>query len=77
MPTEITIRRINLNERLAEEIKEEIGIDCEAIESGSLPIEHKPYYSYIFPMSPKFITNRGCIRVKSKSFDLIQIIQRN
>jgi hypothetical protein len=31
MPTEITIRRINLNERLAEEIKEEIGIDCEAI----------------------------------------------
>ncbi len=77
MATEITIRRINLNERLAEEIKEEIGIDCEAIESGSLPIEHKPYYSYIFPMSPKFITNRGCIRVKSKSFDLIQIIQRN
>ena len=77
MPTEITIRRINLNEKLAEEIKEEIGIDCEAIESSSLPIEHKSYYSYLFPMSPKFITNRGCIRVKSKSFDLIQIIQRN
>lgn len=77
MSAETTIRRINLNERLAEEIREEIGIDCEAIEPGSLPVEHKPYYSYIFPMSPKFITNRGCIRIKGKSFDIIQIIQRN
>jgi 8-oxo-dGTP pyrophosphatase MutT (NUDIX family) len=77
MSAEITIRRINLNERLAEEIREEIGIDCEAVEPGSLPVEYKPYYSYIFPMSPKIVTNRGCIRVKGKSFDLIHIIQRN
>ena len=76
MPTETTIRRINLNERLAEEIRE-IGIDCEAIESRSLPIEHKSYHSYIFPMRSKFITNRGCVRDKGKSFDLMQIIQRN
>jgi hypothetical protein len=74
---ETTIRRITLNDKLAEEIREEIGIDCQAIDVNSLPVEHKPYYSYIFPMSSKIVTNRGCIRVKNKSFDLIQIIQRN
>jgi hypothetical protein len=74
---ETTIRRITLNDKLAEEIREEIGIDCQAIDVNSLPVEHKPYYSYIFPMSSKIVTNRGCIRVKGKSFDLIQIIQRN
>lgn len=74
---ETTIRRITLNDKLAEEIREEIGIDCHAIDVNSLPVEYKPYYSYIFPMSSKIVTNRGCIRVKSKNFDLIQIIQRN
>ena len=74
---ETTIRRITLNDKLAEEIREEIGIDCQAIDVNSLPVEHKPCYSYIFPMSSKIVTNRGCIRVKNKSFDLIQIIQRN
>jgi hypothetical protein len=74
---ETTIRRITLNDKLAEEIREEIGIDCQAIDVNSLPVEHKPYYSYIFPMSSKIVTNRGCIRVKGKNFDLIQIIQRN
>jgi hypothetical protein len=74
---ETTIRRITLNDKLAEEIRQEIGIDCQAIDINSLPVEHTPYYSYIFPMSSKIVTNRGCIRVKGKSFDLIQIIQRN
>ena len=75
---EITIRRINLNERLAQQAKNELGLDCEAVEVNSLAIENKPsYYSYKFPMSPKIVTNRGCIRVKGKRFGLIQIIQRN
>src|SRR5205823_8610683 len=75
---EITIKRVNLNERLAQEAKNELGIDCEAVEVNSLAIENKPsYYSYKFPMSPKIVTNRGCIKVKGKRFDLIQIIQRN
>lgn len=70
------VRRINLNERLAEEMREN-GIDCEALEVGSLPLEHKPYYSHTFAMSSKFTTNRGCIKVKSRNIDVIQIIQRN
>jgi hypothetical protein len=75
---EITIRRINLNERLAQQAKNELGLDCEAVELNSLAIENEPsYYSYKFPMSPKIVTNRGCIKVNGKSFGLIQIIQRN
>jgi hypothetical protein len=75
---EITIRRINLNERLAQQAKTELGLDCEAVEVNSLAIENEPsYYSYRFPMSPKIVTNRGCIKVKGKRFGLIQIIQRN
>jgi hypothetical protein len=75
---EIIVKRVNLNERLAQEAKNELGIDCEAVEANSLAIENKPsYYSYKFSMSPKIVTNRGCIKVKGKRFGLIQIIQRN
>ena len=73
---EIIIKRVNLNESLAQSI-ERIGIDCEAIEVNSLAIEDRPYYSYKLPMTPKIVTNRGCIKVKKKSFGIIQIIQRN
>jgi len=73
---EIVIKRVNLNESLAQAI-ERIGIDCKAIEVSSLAIENRPYYSYKLPMTPKIVTNRGCIKVNGKSFGLIQIIQRN
>jgi hypothetical protein len=73
---EIVTKRVNLNESLAQSI-ERIGIDCEAIEVNSLAIENRPYYSSKLPMSPKIVTNRGCIKVNGKSFGLIQIIQRN
>jgi len=78
LPPEIILKRVNLNERLAQEAKSELGIVCEAVEVNSLAIENKPsYYSYKFSMSPKIVTNRGCIKVKGKRFGLIQIIQRN
>jgi hypothetical protein len=73
---EIVIKRVSLNESLAQAL-ERIGIDCKAIEVSSLAIENRPYYSYKLPMSPKIVTNRGCIKVKGKSFGLVQIIQRN
>jgi hypothetical protein len=74
---EITIKRTNLNEKLTQELRERIGIDCKAAEIGSLQIEHKSYYSYNFTMSPKITTNRGCIIVKGRRFNIIQVIQRN
>jgi hypothetical protein len=73
---EIVIKRVNLNQSLAQAM-ERLGIDCEAIEDNSLAIENRPYYSYKLPMTPKIVTNRGCIKVNGKSFGLIHIIQRN
>jgi hypothetical protein len=74
---------MNLNEILAEEISQN-GIECKPIaDIGSLPIEKKTY----FPISPRIVTNRGCIRLEGNdnssstrrrtNIDLIQIIQMN
>ena len=72
---------IKLNERFAQESFQN-GIECNAItDIGSLPIEKKSYYSHLFPMSPRIITNKGCIRLEGngtrRNIDLIQIIQKN
>jgi hypothetical protein len=77
VPTENTVKRTQLNEDLAEQIRQQIGLDCEASEIGSLEVEHKKYYSNNFPMSPKITTNRGCIIVNGRRFSIIHIIQRN
>ena len=71
---------ISLNERIAQEISKN-GINCKAITNiGSLEIENKQYYSYLFAMSPRIVTNRGCIRIQGDNtgnIDFIQIIQKN
>ena len=72
---------MNLNEILAKEISQN-GIECKAItDIGSLPIEKKSYYSHLFPMSPRIVTNRGCIRLEENgtrsNIDFVQIIQKN
>ena len=71
---------IGLNERMAQQIYKN-GIQCKAItDIGSLEIERKPYYSYLFPLSTRIVTNRGCIRLEgngTRNIDLIQIIQKN
>ena len=74
-------KTMNLNEILAKEISQN-GIECKAItDIGSLPIEKKSYYSYLFPMSPRIFTNRGCISLEgngtTRNIDFIQIIQKN
>ena len=74
-------KTMNLNEILAKEISQN-EIECKAItDIGSLPIEKKPYYSHVFPMSPRIITNKGCIRLQGngtrRNIDFIQIIQKN
>jgi hypothetical protein len=71
---------ISLNERLAQEIAKN-GICCKAVtDIGSLDIEKKQYYSYLFAMSPRIVTNRGCIKLEgndARNIDFIQIIQKN
>jgi hypothetical protein len=71
---------IGLSERFAQGISKN-GIECKAItDIDSLPIEKKSYYSHLFPLSPRIITNRGCIRLEGngkRNIDFIQIIQKN
>ena len=71
---------IGLNERMAQQIYKN-RIQCKAItDIGSLEIERKHYYSYLFPLSTRIVTNRGCIRLEgngTRNIDLIQIIQKN
>jgi hypothetical protein len=71
---------ISLNQRLAQEIIQN-GIECKVIyDIGSLSIERKSYYSYLFAMSPRIVTNRGYIRLEGngrRGIDFIQIIQKN
>jgi hypothetical protein len=47
------------------------------LEIGSLKIERNSYYSHFFSLTPALVTNRGCIQVRGKNFEYIQIIQRN
>src|SRR5215216_5583980 len=70
---------VGLNERMAQEISKN-GIECKAItDIGSLPIEKRSYYSYLFPLSPRVTTKRGCrVEGNGKSnIDFIQVIQKN
>ena len=82
-PAEIILEdeeAIGLNERMAQQIYKN-GIQCKAITHiGSLEIERKSYYSYLFPLSTRIVTNRGCIRLEgngTRNIDLIQIVQKN
>jgi hypothetical protein len=65
---------------MAQEISNS-GIHCKAItDIGSLEIEKKHYYSYLFAMSPRIVTNRGCVGLEGNNtvnIDFIQIVQKN
>jgi hypothetical protein len=81
--TEIILKyeeAIGLNEKMAQQISKN-GIQCKAItDIGSLEIERKPCYSYLFPLSTRIVTNRGYIKLEgngTRNIDLIQIIQKN
>jgi hypothetical protein len=70
------IKKFSAHERIAEEMKQS-GMDSEALPLGSHPLEHKQYYSQTFSMSPKFVTNKGLVKIKGKNIDFFQLLQRN
>jgi hypothetical protein len=72
----IIINKLSAHEKMAEEIKKN-QIDCEAIELGSHPLERKQYFSQTFSMSPKFVTNKGLVKIKGRNIDYVQLLQRN
>ena len=72
----VIVRKLSTHEKLAEEMKQS-QIDCEALPPGSHPIERKQYYSQTFSMSPKFVTNKGLVKIRGKNIDFVQLLQRN
>jgi len=70
-----TIKTENLNETFASQMTK-TGIDVEAVPIGTLGLEREEYYNTDIGSNPRFITNRGCIRIKNKEVSLIQIIQK-
>jgi hypothetical protein len=73
----IIIKKLSAHEKMAGEIKKKSQIDCEALELGSHRLERKQYFSQTFSMSPKFVTNKGIVKIKGRNIDYVQLLQRN
>jgi hypothetical protein len=71
----LVIRKMAPNEALANELNEH-GVIAEHVEIGKHPLESKPYYSHKLSPTPRFVTNRGMIRIRNRNFDLVQVIQK-
>ena len=54
----------------------EIGVEAEAKEIATVDIEKGDYYSRYFSQTPRMVTNKGCLELKSTNIDVIQIIQK-
>jgi hypothetical protein len=70
-----TIKIENLNETFASQMAS-AGIDVEAVPKGTLGLESEEYYNNDIGSHPRFITNRGCIKIKNKEVSMVQIIQK-
>ena len=71
-----TIKISSLNEIFASQMNKS-GLDVETVPIGSLNLESEDYYNNDIGSNPRFITNRGCVKIKDKEVSMIQIIQRN
>lgn len=72
----ITIKRIAIHERIAQEMKKG-GIDCDPLPHGSHHLERsETYYSHEFALTSRLVTNKGLIEIRGKNFDFVQILQR-
>lgn len=70
------VRKLAQNEMFAKEMQRQ-GVECEALQIGTDPIESKPYYSYLFPFTSRLVSNKGLIKLNGRNVDSIQILQRN
>ena len=55
---------------------EKIGISSSPIEITTDEMENDDYYSRVFSQTTRMITNKGCLDIKGKNIDVIQIIQK-
>ncbi len=63
------------SQTMAEEMKKG-GVQGDALDIGLHPLEKGPYYSQLFALSSRLVTNKGLIKVRGKNIDFIQILQR-
>ena len=65
----------SIPEEYSEKLKK-IGISSSPIEIATDEMENDDYYSRVFSQTTRMITNKGCLEVKGKNIDVIQIIQK-
>jgi hypothetical protein len=70
------IKYMKLNEVFALDMQKS-GLNAEPMQVGSLALEKEEYYNNELGSTPRIVTNKGCIRLKDRVIDLVQIIQRN
>ena len=59
-----------------QDMLKEIGVDAEAKEIATVDVEKGDYYSRYYSQTPRMVTNKGCLELKSTNIDVIQIIQK-
>lgn len=72
----IIVKRMSPNEMLAADLNGH-GISAVPVEVGTHSVEKEEYYSHMFGLNSKFVTNKGVIRVSGRNFDLVQVLERN
>ena len=65
----------SIPEEYSEKLKE-IGISSSPIEIATDEMENDDYYSRVFSQTTRMVTNKGCLEVKGKNIEVIQIIQK-
>ena len=65
----------SIPEKFSDMLKE-IAISSAPKEIATDDVENDDYYSRVFSQTTRMITNKGCLEVKGKNIDVIQIIQK-
>lgn len=58
------------------ELLDGIGVEAEPKKFESDEVEKGDFYSKYFSHSPAMVTNHGCVQIKGRNVDVVQIIQR-
>jgi len=72
----VIVKVQSLNYELADEMNRS-GVDCEALALGSTSLESGPYYSHLFALSSRIVTNKGMVKLRGRNIDFVQILQRS
>jgi len=62
-------------EKFSDKLKE-IDVTSTPKEIATDDVESDDYYSRVFAQATIMVTNKGCLEVKGKNIDVIQILQK-